>query len=95
MLKMAERIGSLTIGKQADLVVLSAGDLNMWPVHDPVVSVVTQASVANVDSVMIAGQWKKRAGKLAYPLLNEKKHALEESGRLILAEMGLAGGSDV
>ena len=27
----------------------------MWPVHDPVVSVVTQASVANVDTVLIAG----------------------------------------
>ena len=95
MLKMEDRIGSLSPGKQADLVLLSAGDLNMWPVHDPVVSVVTQASVANVDSVMIAGQWKKRAGKLLYPLLQEKKHALEESGRLILAEMGLAASSDV
>jgi len=53
-----------------------------------VVSVVTQASVANVDSVMIAGQWKKRAGKLAYPRLQEKKLALQESGRRILAEIG-------
>jgi cytosine/adenosine deaminase-related metal-dependent hydrolase len=90
MLQMADRIGSLTPGKQADLVVLSAGDLNMWPVHDPVVSVVTQASVANVGSVMIAGRWQKRAGKLAYPLLNERKIALKESGERILAEMGLA-----
>lgn len=89
MLKMADRIGSLAPGKQADLVVLSADDLNMWPVYDPVVSVVTQASVANVDSVMIAGQWKKRAGKLAYAALAEKKLALEESGKRILAEMGL------
>ena len=85
MLKMADRIGSLTPGKQADLVVLSADDLNMWPVHDPVVSVITQASVANVDSVMIAGQWKKRAGKLAYPGLAEKKRALEESAQRLLA----------
>jgi 5-methylthioadenosine/S-adenosylhomocysteine deaminase len=90
MLKMADRIGSLTHGKQADLVVLSADDLNMWPVHDPVVSIITQASVANVDSVMIAGQWKKRAGKLAYPLLGEKKLALKESGQRILAGIGLA-----
>jgi cytosine/adenosine deaminase-related metal-dependent hydrolase len=90
MLKMSDRIGSLTAGKQADLVMLSAGDLNMCPVHDPVVSVVTQASVANVDSVMVAGQWKKRAGKLLYPSLKEKKIALEESGQRILADMGLA-----
>jgi cytosine/adenosine deaminase-related metal-dependent hydrolase len=90
MLKMSDRIGSLTPGKQADLVILSAGDLNMWPVHDPVVSVITQASVANVDSVMIAGQWKKRAGKLVYPALAEKKNLLAESGRRILADMNLA-----
>ena len=89
MLKMVDRIGSLTPGKQADLVVLSADDLKMWPVHDPVVSVITQASVANVDSVMIAGRWRKRAGKLVYAALEEKKHALEDSGRRILAEMGL------
>ncbi len=90
MLKMADRIGSLAPGKQADLVVLSADDLNMWPVHDPVVSVITQASVANVDSVMIAGKWRKRAGKLSYPLLDEKKLALKESGQRILAEMSQA-----
>ena len=90
MLKMADRIGSLAPGKQADLVVLDAGQLNMWPVHDPVVSVITPASVANVDSVMIAGKWRKRAGKLAFPLLDEKKLALQESGQRILAEMSLA-----
>jgi cytosine/adenosine deaminase-related metal-dependent hydrolase len=95
MLKMADRIGSLTPGKQADLVVLSADDLNMWPVHDPVVSVVTQASLANVDSVMIAGQWRKRAGKLLYPRLKEQKLALAESGRRILAGMNLATGLGV
>jgi len=90
MLKMADRIGSLAPGKQADLVVLSADQINMWPVHDPVVSVVTQASIANVDSVMIAGQWKKREGRLLYSRLDEKKLALEASGRRILGEMGLA-----
>jgi 5-methylthioadenosine/S-adenosylhomocysteine deaminase len=90
MLKMDDRIGSLTPGKQADLVLLSADALNMWPVHDPVVSVVTQASVANIESVMIAGRWQKRAGRLLYPKLDGKKLSLEESGRRILGEMGLA-----
>lgn len=90
MLKMADRIGSLAPGKQADLVVLSADDLNMWPVHDPVVSVITQASIANVDSVMIAGQWRKRTGKLLYPALAQKKQTLAESGQRILGEMDLA-----
>jgi hypothetical protein len=46
--------------------------------------------VVNVDSVMIAGQWKKRAGELLYPLLKEKKLALKESGQRIIAGMGLS-----
>ncbi|MEI6301021.1 MAG: amidohydrolase family protein [Betaproteobacteria bacterium] len=89
MLRMADRIGTLTPGKQADLVLLDATALNMWPVHDPVASVITQAGIANVDSVMIAGVWAKRDGRLLYPDLQKVKNALQESSRRIVAEMGL------
>ena len=64
MLGQLDRIGTLAAGKQADLVVIRASDLNMQPVHDPVSSVVFQTSLANIDSVMVAGQWKKRHGQL-------------------------------
>src|SRR6185436_1016307 len=67
MLKMEERIGSLTPGKQADVILVRADDLNMWPVHDPVTSVVMQAGTGNVDTVMIAGEIRKRHGKMLYP----------------------------
>jgi 5-methylthioadenosine/S-adenosylhomocysteine deaminase len=90
MLKMEDRIGSLAPGKQADLVMVQADQLNMWPVNDPVVSVVTQTSLANIDSVMIAGAFAKRAGKLAYPKLAERMAQLADSGGRILREMGLA-----
>ncbi|WP_395709746.1 amidohydrolase family protein [Reyranella sp.] len=36
MLGMNDRIGSLTVGKQADIAVMSLGPLAMWPAHDPV-----------------------------------------------------------
>ncbi|HEY1230623.1 MAG TPA: amidohydrolase family protein, partial [Ramlibacter sp.] len=36
MLQQLDRIGTLAPGKQADLVVIRASDLNMQPVHDPV-----------------------------------------------------------
>ena len=38
--------------------------INMQPIHDPAASVVMQASLANVDSVMVAGRWRKRSGSL-------------------------------
>jgi len=95
MLQQLDRIGTLAPGKQADLVVLRASDLNMQPVHDPVASVVFQASLANVDSVMVAGQWRKRAGKLlAGDLtgdLTGDLRRLRSSGEKITRAMGLRG----
>ncbi len=90
MLKMEDRIGTLTPGKQADLVLIRADDLNMWPVHDPVSAVIMQASVANVDSVMIAGTWRKRGGRLLFDDLQRVKNELQASGQRIIEELGLS-----
>lgn len=90
MLQQLDRIGTLAPGKQADLVVLRASDLNMQPVHDPVSSVVFQASLANVDSVMVAGQWRKRAGRLLAGDLSADLAKLRASGEKITRAMGLA-----
>ncbi len=64
MLGQADRIGSIAPGKQADLVLIDATKPNMQPVHDPVSAVVMQTSLANIDSVMVAGRWRKRHGEL-------------------------------
>ena len=92
MLKMDDRIGSLTPGKQADVILIRADDLNMWPVHDPVTSVVMQANTGNVDTVMVAGEFRKRHGKLLYPPLGQRKEELLASGQRILGELGLLQG---
>jgi cytosine/adenosine deaminase-related metal-dependent hydrolase len=89
MLGQLDRIGSLAPGKQADLMLIRATDLNMQPVHDPVSSVVFQASLANVDSVMVAGRWKKRAGRLVGVELQGPLAALAASGRKIAAALGM------
>jgi 5-methylthioadenosine/S-adenosylhomocysteine deaminase len=90
MLGLEARIGSLSPGKQADITIVRAGDLNVFPVHDPVASAVMQAGVANVDTVLIAGRVVKRSGHLLYGDLERKKSALRDSGQRILAECGLA-----
>ena len=89
MLKQLHRIGSLAPGKQADLVMIRATDLNMQPVHDAVNSVVTQTSLANIDSVMVAGQWKKRHGQLLGVDLAPKLAALRASGSKIAGALKL------
>ena len=73
MLGREDHIGSLTPGKLADLVVINANDLNLFPVHDPVSTVVMQTSLANIEAVMIDGVWKKRDGRLLVDGLDDEE----------------------
>jgi cytosine/adenosine deaminase-related metal-dependent hydrolase len=59
-----DRIGSLTPGKQADVVLLRATDLNLTPASDLVGAIVTSGHNGNVDTVLIAGKVMKRGGEL-------------------------------
>jgi cytosine/adenosine deaminase-related metal-dependent hydrolase len=91
MLGRDDQIGSLTPGKLADLVVINADDLNLFPVHDPVSTVVMQTSLANIESVMIGGAWKKRNGRLLADGLNQKKELLAQSGHRLVHDIELQG----
>lgn len=89
MVGLDDRIGSLTPGKAADIVLLRADDLNLLPVVDPVNSIVLHAGIANVDTVMVAGRVVKRQGKLLYRDLARRKAELAETSRRILGDAGL------
>lgn len=89
MLQQQDRIGSLVPGKQADLVLVRADTLNMQPVHDPVSAVVMQASLANIESVMVAGQWRKRGGRVLDADIGSLLESLQQSGRKITQAMGI------
>jgi 5-methylthioadenosine/S-adenosylhomocysteine deaminase len=89
MLGLDDRLGSLAPGKEADLVLLRADDLNMVPVVDPVRSIVLHAGIANVETVMIGGELVKEQGRLGYPALARRKAELAESSRRILGKAGL------
>jgi 5-methylthioadenosine/S-adenosylhomocysteine deaminase len=88
MAGLGHRIGSLSPGKAADIVLLRADDITMFPVRDPVASIVMQAGVANVDTVLVGGRVMKRGGKLTHPGLAGLKAALRRSGDRILADFG-------
>lgn len=92
-LHLEDRVGSLTPGKQADVIMIRTTDLNLFPVHDPLLSVVFQAGAGNVDSVLVAGEFRKRDGKLLFDDLPAKMAALKESGHRILTETGVGPGA--
>jgi cytosine/adenosine deaminase-related metal-dependent hydrolase len=57
--------GSLTPGKQADIIALRGDSLTLSPVNNPVGQVVYAAHPGLVDTVLVAGQVVKRRGRLA------------------------------
>ena len=61
-----DRIGSLTPGKEADMVLLRKSDINMRAAADPISAIVLHAGVANVDTVIVGGNIVKQNGKLTY-----------------------------
>jgi 5-methylthioadenosine/S-adenosylhomocysteine deaminase len=81
---VADRTGSLTPGKKADVVMLDATALNMAPVIDPVAAVVLCADVSNVDTVIVNGSIKKQGGKLVADAANARR--LVEAARDYLVE---------
>jgi 5-methylthioadenosine/S-adenosylhomocysteine deaminase len=85
MAGLDHRIGSLTPGKQADIVLLRSDDLNLCPVVDPVRSIVLHAGSTNVDTVIVAGRVLKRGGALLRSDLARRKSELVASSRRVLA----------
>ena len=63
-LGIADRVGSLTPGKRADLILVRTNTLNTAPFINPAILLVQQAQPANVDTVVIDGRILKHEGEL-------------------------------
>jgi 5-methylthioadenosine/S-adenosylhomocysteine deaminase len=62
--ELEDRTGSLTPGKQADIVIIRCDHSNTYPIIDPVSTVVHQADTRNVETVLVGGRFLKRDGLL-------------------------------
>ncbi|QBI20910.1 amidohydrolase [Egibacter rhizosphaerae] len=61
---LSDRTGSITPGKQADLVLIDGTGPATAPMIDPVATVVLSADVGTVESVLVAGEFRKRDFRL-------------------------------
>jgi cytosine/adenosine deaminase-related metal-dependent hydrolase len=61
---LERKIGTLTPGKDADIILLRTDRLNVMPMNNAVGAVVTSMGPQNVDTVLIAGKVMKRNGQL-------------------------------
>ena len=58
------KVGTLTPGKEADIVLLTADRLNVWPLNNAPGAVVNLMNPSHVETVFIAGKVKKWRGNL-------------------------------
>ena len=84
---IADRTGSITPGKKADLVIIDGSAVNVAPVIDPVGAVVCAADVSNVKTVVVDGEILKRDHKLVASL-GEPRKAVEASRDYLLTKFG-------
>jgi len=87
--ELQDKVGSLTVGKQGDIVLLQTNAINTAPVLDPIGTIVVFADTSNVDSVFVAGHAVKRNGELVGHDLRQVFRKLDESRNHILGEGGL------
>ncbi len=87
---LGERIGSLTPGKQADLVLIRSDALNLTPAGDAARAVVFYAERDNVETVFIAGSKVKENGRLLVEAgkIADATERLTASARRILGAGG-------
>jgi cytosine/adenosine deaminase-related metal-dependent hydrolase len=61
---LEKKVGTLTPGKEADIILLRTDMLSVMPVNNAVGAIVSSMGPQNVDTVLIAGKVVKRGGKL-------------------------------
>ncbi|KAI0677246.1 Metallo-dependent hydrolase [Trametes maxima] len=63
-LGLAELIGTVEVGKRADLLVFDTSSVNLAGAGDPITGVVFHASSEDIETVLVDGEIVKRGGKL-------------------------------
>jgi 5-methylthioadenosine/S-adenosylhomocysteine deaminase len=85
---LADKVGTLTPGKEADIITLRTDQVNIVPVNDPIGAVVWGMDTSNVDSVFVAGKALKRNGKLLNVDLDRARRLAIESRDYVVEKSG-------
>ena len=54
---LENEVGSLEVGKKADLIILNPNTIHSLPLHDPIANIVYTMSSENIESTMCNGKW--------------------------------------
>jgi 5-methylthioadenosine/S-adenosylhomocysteine deaminase len=82
------KIGTLTPGKEADIVIIRAEDINVMPLANAVSTVVSYAHPGNIEVVFIAGAVQKWRGALVGHDLANVRRMVHQSRDYLFAQRG-------
>jgi cytosine/adenosine deaminase-related metal-dependent hydrolase len=85
---LLDKTGTLTPGKEADLILLRTDLPNILPVNDPISAVTWGMDTSNVDSVFVAGKALKRDGRLLNVDLDRLMKQAIESRDYVIGKSG-------
>jgi 5-methylthioadenosine/S-adenosylhomocysteine deaminase len=88
-LRLDSKIGSLTPGKEADIIILDATALNVAPLNQVPGAVVSLMDRTNVETVIVAGNVRKWKGKLVNVNVDKLRRDLEASRDYVFAAAGI------
>ena len=88
-LRLGHKTGSLTPGKEADIILLDATAINVAPLNHVPGAVVSLMERSNVETVIVAGQIRKWKGKLQDANLSRLRRELEASRDYLFSAAGI------
>ena len=88
-LRLDDKVGSLTPGKEADILILNASSINVAPLNHVPGAVVSLMDRTNVETVIVAGKIRKWQGQLLDINLSRLRSQLEASRDFLFDAAGV------
>jgi 5-methylthioadenosine/S-adenosylhomocysteine deaminase len=85
---LANAIGTLNTGKQADIIMVRTNGVGVFPVNSAIGTIVQAIERSDVDTVMVAGQIRKRTGTLVDVDLDKLRTDVTEARDYLLGASG-------
>jgi 5-methylthioadenosine/S-adenosylhomocysteine deaminase len=85
---LERKVGTLTPGKEADVVLLAADRINVWPLNNAPGAVVNVMNPGHVETVLIAGKVRKWRGTLVGVDLPRVLRLVEEARDAVVRRSG-------
>lgn len=86
---MEKEIGSLEVGKKADLIILNPNTIHSLPMIDPIANIIYAMSSENVESTMCNGKWLMKEKEILFLDEKELLEKIKEQSKKVIEKAGI------